>query len=47
MMVITTREEMRAIVERAHAERNAAVRAFFVSMFKRKPSEAPLVAQSA
>lgn len=47
MMVITTHEEIRAIVERANAERNAAVRSLFTGLFKRKPSTAPLAAQTA
>ena len=47
MHAITTNEATRQIIERAHAERNAAIRAFFVAMFTRKPSEAPLAAQAA
>jgi hypothetical protein len=47
MLVITTHEEIRAIVERANAERNATIRALFTGMFKRKPSTAPLAAQTA
>jgi len=47
MHAITTNEATRQIIERAHAERNAAIRAFFVALFTRKPREEKLVAQAA
>lgn len=47
MHAITTNEATRKLIERAHAERNAAIRAFFVAMFTRKPREATLAAQPA
>ena len=48
MHAITANEEMRAIFERAQAERNEAIRAFFVALFTRKPREdAPLAAPQA
>ncbi|MCK0121363.1 hypothetical protein MWU61_12485 [Loktanella sp. F6476L] len=47
MHAITTNEATRKIIERAHAERNAAIRAFFVAMFTRKPNTAAGVAPQA
>jgi hypothetical protein len=43
-MYIATNEETRKIMEVAHAERNAAVRAFFMSFFTRKPRDVTGVA---
>jgi hypothetical protein len=47
MHSITANEATRKIIERAHAERNAAIRSFFVALFTRKPSDAPMAAQTA
>lgn len=47
MHAITTNEATRKLIERAHAERNAAIRAFFVAMFTRKPRETAVVVQAA
>ncbi|MFT4700064.1 MAG: hypothetical protein ACI9ND_000803 [Yoonia sp.] len=47
MHAITTNTVIREAIERAHAERNAAIRAFFVAMFTRKASIAPMAAQAA
>lgn len=43
---MTTNPAMRDLIDRAHAERNAAIRAFFVALFTRKPAATP-VAQPA
>lgn len=45
MHAMTANAEMRELIARAHAERNAAFRAMIVSLFSRKPVEAPMVAQ--
>jgi hypothetical protein len=47
MYTITANQDIRDIMERAHAERNAAVRAFFASIFMRKTNTAPIAAQAA
>lgn len=44
---MTTNPILRDAIDRAHAERNAAVRAFFTALFTRKPSVAALAAQPA
>jgi hypothetical protein len=47
-MYIGTIEDTREIMKRAHLERNAAVRAFFMSFFIRKPRDvAGIAAQAA
>lgn len=47
MHAITTNTVIREAIERAHAERNAAIRAFFVAIFARKTSDAPMAGQAA
>ena len=43
----TTNPTIRAAIERAHAERNEAVRQFFAALFARKDTPAPAAAQTA
>ncbi|MBB5723059.1 hypothetical protein FHS72_002695 [Loktanella ponticola] len=45
MHSITTNEETRLIIERAHAERAEMVAAFFQKLFSRKPSAAHTTAE--